>query len=166
MSPQQSPQEVPSLIYLGIDQFHISTDRHPVHTVLGSCVSIIIADPHQGVFGVNHFLTPATGRPLCLTLLGELQAICSPSLALIVGGSHLFGAAQVGEANVHCAREFVGGASGRTLLIEMPANHPTIKVRHHELTPERRDNRDSASALEASRKAYEMLEKMTRNSGK
>ena len=174
MSVPGNPLETANLIYLGIDQFYISTDRRPVRTGLGSCVGIVMADPLRGIFGVNHYLTPTTGLPLSQALLSKLKVICSPSVVIIAGGSHLFGASQIGQANIDCARDFaaheglrvifedVGGQTGRTIQVEMPSGEPAIKVRHHELPWEKVDKKQGESALESSRKAYEFILEMTK----
>ena len=143
MNIPNSPLET-TPFQLGIDQFHISTNRHPIQTILGSCVGLIIADPHKGIFGVNHFLTPATGLPLSQTLLSKLECICRPTIAIIAGGSNLFGASCTGQLNIDFARNFVrlhglgviceevGGQLGRTVLVEMKIDKPTIKVIFHQ----------------------------------
>lgn len=40
-------------------EFFVSREPMVVHTVLGSCISACIRDPHTGVGGMNHFMLPA-----------------------------------------------------------------------------------------------------------
>ena len=172
--------QIPEVIvptWLGVDEFHISTNRHPIRTVLGSCVGIIIADPVAGIFGVNHYLTTRSALPLSLELLREIRKLCHPTIAIVAGGSQHINAFNVGQANIDFARQFVaehglkliredvGGLSGRTVLVEMAAREPTIKVKNHSLPGERDAEKHGESALDSSRKAYEFLLEMVKKSG-
>ena len=118
-----------------------------VTTILGSCVSICLYNPHRGVGGMNHFVLPEAtavdehsarfAEPAFEQLLSVLRLLGAPPAGLF---AKLFGGAwsmavpagemSIGEKNVSAARvllarysipvvgEDVGGTQARKLLFE------------------------------------------------
>ena len=43
-------------------EYYVTVNEEKITTVLGSCVSACIRDPHFGIGGMNHFMLPDAGR--------------------------------------------------------------------------------------------------------
>jgi len=123
-----------------------SADGAWLRTVLGSCISVCLCDPHLRIGGMNHFLLPdAAGceggsarfaGPAIQRLIGQLLGLGADQsrlVAKVFGGSgspSSAGSLQVGLRNVQAAHgilghegiriaaEDVGGPRGRRLLFD------------------------------------------------
>jgi chemotaxis protein CheD len=132
--------------YLLPGQLHVSAEPCQIRTILGSCVSICLWDPHQRAGGMNHFLLPSSeeGKPASLrfadvatkALLDKFLGLgCRPSnlQAKIFGGSSMFQnqnryASSLGVRNVAVAIDLLkiagiplavqetGGTRGRKIV--------------------------------------------------
>jgi chemotaxis protein CheD len=115
-----------------------------ISTLLGSCVSVCIFEPHRRAGGMNHFLLPGEDTDavkglsvrhgaylmeLLINGLIKLGADKTDMQAKIFGGARLMkGLGDVGQKNIEFARRFLrqeniplisestGGTSGRRLL--------------------------------------------------
>ncbi len=131
-------------IFVGISAIEVAKAPATLTALaLGSCVAVILYDPMAKVGGLAHVLLPSTnvGRPradapgrfapTAVALLNErvlaMGAVSRRLTARLVGGASMFaslqpaGTIQMGERNVHAAREVlhrhgiqvVGEAVGR-----------------------------------------------------
>lgn len=109
-------------------EFHVSSDPECVMTtILGSCVSACIRDPHAGIGGMNHFLLPGTSEPH-LSSQADREAVHAMELlvnALLARGARrarleakLFGGARlidgltdIGRQNAVFAERFLAAES-------------------------------------------------------
>ena len=87
---------------------HLASNQHCViSTLLGSCVSACLYDPHNGIVGMNHFLLAnrryAKDIPLCLTEAGKYGV---HAMELVINGMINLGASR---KNLH-AKVFGGGS--------------------------------------------------------
>lgn len=116
-----------------------------VQTILGSCVSVCLFDPAQGVGGINHFMLPVwTGNGLATPKYGDIaiEKLVERMIALgahprnliakIFGGAELLGSSNrsgsVGPRNIEIAKHrlsemniqilaaSVGGKFGRKII--------------------------------------------------
>lgn len=92
----------------------VSNQQCVLSTLLGSCISACIYDPHNGIVGMNHFLLAnrryTKGIPLCLTEAGKYGV---HAMELVINGMMNLGASR---NNLH-AKVFGGGS-----MLESPNN--------------------------------------------
>jgi chemotaxis protein CheD len=107
-------------------EYYVSRRPMIIYTVLGSCVSACIRDPHLQIGGMNHFMLPeslnALDDPLCQSarygtfamevLINEILACGGRRERLEVklfGGGNMFGhtMADIGGNNVEFAKRYI-----------------------------------------------------------
>ena len=118
--------------------------REPMvmYTMLGSCVSACIRDPLVGIGGMNHFLLPEPGHPLCETDGGPPSRYGCYAMEQLIewlirhGGSRdrlevkLFGGARlhekmsdVGRRNIEWILEFCQRAHLKPVISDLGRTH-------------------------------------------
>jgi chemotaxis protein CheD len=103
-------------VYLQPGEIRWSVEPCVFKTVLGSCVSVCLWDPIQGIGGLTHFILPRTRLPNDDTrfadiaiprLTGELRALgCTMLVAKVFGGAAVLPTGQnltVGDKNTEAA---------------------------------------------------------------
>jgi chemotaxis protein CheD len=155
-----------SRIFVGISAIEVA--KAPVTLTalaLGSCVAVILHDPVAKVGGLAHVLLPSTnvGRPridapgrfapTAVALLNErvlaMGGVSRRLTARLVGGASMFaalqpaGTIQMGERNVHAAREVlhrhniklvgeaVGGDYGRSVDFNLDTGTVIVSSYEH-----------------------------------
>jgi chemotaxis protein CheD len=93
-----------------------------ITTVLGSCVSVCLWDPHTALGGINHFILPSGGAersprygnhalPMLLDRVLEMGAFRETLLSCVFGGAALIpgsgGGPSLGSRNVAAAFDFL-----------------------------------------------------------
>ncbi|MCL4818730.1 MAG: chemotaxis protein CheD [Vicinamibacteria bacterium] len=144
-------------VYLQPGQLVASGEPLVISTVLGSCVSVCLWDPHAKVGGMNHFLlpegpeadaSPRYAAPAIDALIAQVRGLGSRNGSLT---ARLFGGACVieafrrreghlGQRNVEIARERlravgvpivgedVGGGRGRRLHFSLGDGTVTVRI--------------------------------------
>lgn len=129
-------------------EYHVSSDPNVVlSTILGSCVSVCIFDPHAGIGGMNHFYLPncdgdattnvkygSFAMEILITELIEAGADRFKLQAKIFGGASmittisdigasnvLFGRTFLNDEGIECVSESVGGNQARRVQF-VPVN--------------------------------------------
>ena len=141
--------------YLHPGQYFATSTPTSVSTVLGSCVSVCLWDPHSSIGGVNHFVLPhwaGTGRLSprfgSVAVSSLIESLCAHGttsgnlMAKIFGGAGVLGTEntnRLGARNVVVARELledegipivgedVGGTWGRKLIFHTDRGTAWIK---------------------------------------
>jgi chemotaxis protein CheD len=117
-----------TVVYLQPGEYFAGDAKHTVHTLLGSCVSIILWHPSRCVGAMSHFLLPTRGTPhvvkpdgrygdeamaLMLGELGRFDVAPQECVAKIFGGGNMFpghvagDAMRIGARNGEAARELL-----------------------------------------------------------
>jgi chemotaxis protein CheD len=111
-------------------EYYVSDQNVVISTLLGSCVSACLYDPHRGVVGMNHFLLSnrrySKSVPICATEAGRygvqaMELVINGMLkiganrndlkAKVFGGGSFFGSSDEAE-NFYC----VGEVNNRFIL--------------------------------------------------
>jgi chemotaxis protein CheD len=120
-----------------------------IATVLGSCISTCIRDPHAKVGGMNHFMLPsapkgdredASARYGCYALEQLLNALYKHGakrerleVKVFGGGRVIPGLSDVGEGNIAFVRQFLA-TEGLALRAEDVGDNCARRLRYHPLT--------------------------------
>lgn len=123
-------------------EFCASRKPMVMYTMLGSCVSACIRDPLAGIGGMNHFLLPEPGQPLCETDGGPPARYGCYAMEHLIewlvahGGSRdrfeikLFGGARlhdkmndVGRRNIEWILEFCRRARLKPVISDLGRSH-------------------------------------------
>jgi len=134
--------QVERRVYLYPGGLWAEAEAGVITTVLGSCVSVCLWDPHAGLGGINHFILPRGGAtvsarygnhalPMLLERVLALGARRETLFACVFGGASVLAGEssgpRLGSRNVATAFEFleangipvlrqdVGGREGRKL---------------------------------------------------
>lgn len=156
-------------VLVGISEMEVARGPGTLGALgLGSCVAVILHDAHARIGGLAHVLLPSTsvgrknddapGRyaPTAVeALLQKMRALgASPArvTARLVGGASMFtglqppGTIQMGERNVHAAREalhrhgirltgeVVGGDYGRSVEFDLESGRVKVTSYQHGTT--------------------------------
>jgi chemotaxis protein CheD len=160
------------LVWLGVDEFIVIKDDTLVKTILGSCVSIIIYDLENNVFGINHFLNPEKAVELCQKMLEKLKDDGGNSLkSIIVGGAnkntthYKVGITNIDYAkdflkknNIAITSEYLGGETGRTVSFNFENGEISLNVKSHDII-EQNDKIESIIETEYMEKIKESLDR-------
>ena len=142
-------------VYLHAGQYLATATPTSVNTILGSCVSVCVWDPHSKIGGVNHFvlphfagsgrLSPRFGNVAIASLVESLCGLGTRPdrlMAKVFGGAGVLGTANgkdLGGRNVAVARELleqegipivgedVGGSHGRRLIFHTDGGAAWVK---------------------------------------
>ena len=138
-------------------EMNMVENSHSLKTILGSCVGVILHDPHRRISALAHVMLPRRARgdssvgKYADTAIPALLAMLTgsgsrhPSLrAYLIGGANMFPAAteglgSIGDQNVVAAREALqevavpivfedtGGTRGRTVLFDNQRGEVSVR---------------------------------------
>jgi chemotaxis protein CheD len=137
------------ITYLLPGQLIVTGEALKISTILGSCVSVCLYDPHNKISGMNHYLLPLKndrsdnrfrfGDVSLEYMLDEIMYMGATKrnlLSYVYGGSSMFGSSysyNIGRQNINVAFEFLefhsipvqesctGGDTGRKVLFDTSA---------------------------------------------
>jgi chemotaxis protein CheD len=151
------PGSQPTLHYLMPGHIIVSAEDSIISTVLGSCVSVCLFDPHRRAGGLNHYLLPhPVGReghtarfaPVALAELVDqvlsLGCLRARLVARVYGGACVLPVGKcpedhLGMRNVTAARDFlrkaaipvlgeaIGGQRGRRLIFHTRTGEAVVR---------------------------------------
>lgn len=133
-------------------------NSHSLKTILGSCVGVILHDPHRRISALAHVMLPRRTRgdssvgkyadtaiPALLAMLAASGSRPSSLRAYVIGGANMFpmeteGTVSIGDQNVAAAREVLqemavpivfeetGGTRGRTVLFDNQRGEVSVRT--------------------------------------